>query len=170
VWISWSFQICKKLVVRSRRQNERLVTLTGKYSENSAILEQITDKDGNYRFEVTDNQARQGMNVGKFMHLNCFIVTSTLLSWEKLNTYKQHSGAVTVKCSSAKKIKVIQQSVGSKAVWVNISTLHVKLWDAMDPTTNIPIFPKESKCSLLPTANWQGIETYKELGKQKFSY
>jgi hypothetical protein len=50
--------------------------------------------------------------------------------------------------------------------WMNISTLNVKLWGAMDPITNIPIFPKNSKCSLLSTADWQDC---KELDEQQFN-
>ncbi len=86
-------------------------------------------------------------------------VASTLLPWEKLNIYKQHSGAVTVKCPFARKTKATWQSVVSKAQ-------NIKLWDAMDPIANIHIFRKKSKCSLLPTANWQDC---KELDEQQFN-
>jgi hypothetical protein len=55
--IEFSDMICKKLVVRSRRQHERLAALTGANVENISILERITDKDGNCRFVVTYNQA-----------------------------------------------------------------------------------------------------------------
>ncbi len=65
--------ICKKLVVRLRRQHERLAALTGTNVDNVSILEQITDKDGNSRFVITDKQVRQGRKVGKSLHLNYYI-------------------------------------------------------------------------------------------------
>jgi hypothetical protein len=71
--LEFSDLICKKLVVRSRRQNEKLAALTGTTVENTAILERISDKDGNCRFIMTDKQARRGRNVGKSLHLNCYI-------------------------------------------------------------------------------------------------
>jgi hypothetical protein len=71
--LEFSDLICTKLVVRSRRQHERLAALTGTNVDNDSILEEITNKDGNCRFVVTDKQARQGRNVGKSLHLNCYI-------------------------------------------------------------------------------------------------
>jgi hypothetical protein len=71
--LEFSDLICKKLVVRSRRQHKRLAALTGTNLENTSVLERITDKDGRCRFSVTDNQTRRGRNVGKSMHLNCYI-------------------------------------------------------------------------------------------------
>jgi hypothetical protein len=53
--------------------NEKLAALTGITVENIYILERITDKNGNYRFIMTDKQARQGRNVGKSLYLNCYI-------------------------------------------------------------------------------------------------
>jgi hypothetical protein len=71
--LEFSELICKKLVIRSRRQHERNAALTGSNADNASVLERITNKDGNSRFVMTDNQARRGRNVGKSMHLNCFM-------------------------------------------------------------------------------------------------
>jgi hypothetical protein len=43
-------------------------------------------------------------------------VASTLLPWEKLKMYKQHSGAVTAKCPFSKKTEATWQLVRIKAV------------------------------------------------------
>jgi hypothetical protein len=52
-------------------------------------------------------------------------VTNTLLPWEKLNIYKQHSGAVIVKCPFAKKTEATWQLVERKAVWMSKLAQHV---------------------------------------------
>jgi len=48
--LQFSDLLCKKLTVQSRRQNERLASLTGEQGYNASILERITDKDGNHKF------------------------------------------------------------------------------------------------------------------------
>jgi len=68
--LEFSDLICKKLIVRSRRQNGRLALSS---IENTGILERITDKDGNNRFLLTDKQETRGRNVGRSIHQNCFI-------------------------------------------------------------------------------------------------
>jgi hypothetical protein len=68
--LEFSDLICKKLTVRSRRQNNRLGISD---AQNSGILERITDKDGNTRFVLTDRQESRGRNVGRSIHQNCFI-------------------------------------------------------------------------------------------------
>jgi hypothetical protein len=93
-------------------------------------------------------------------------VANILLPREKLNTYKQHSSAVAAKCPFGKKTKVTWQSVRSTVVFMTMVAQNIKLlWDAIHPITNIHIFLKESKCSLLPTTTWQD---FKELDEQQF--
>jgi len=42
-------------------------------SGNKSILERIANKDGNEHFKVTNNQAKQGQNMGKSIHLHCYV-------------------------------------------------------------------------------------------------
>jgi hypothetical protein len=119
--LEFSDLICKKLVVRSRRQNEKLAAVTGTTVENTAILERISDKDGNCRFIMTDKQARRGRNVGKSLHLNCYICRKYLTPFGDTEYVQTTFRCIlTAKCPFAKKIEAIQQSVGTKAVWMNI--------------------------------------------------
>jgi hypothetical protein len=71
--LEFSVLIFNKLVVRSRRQNERLATLTGANSECASNLERIADMDRKCRIVRTDKKAKRWRIVGKYMHLNCFI-------------------------------------------------------------------------------------------------
>ncbi len=96
------------------------------------------------------------------MHLNCYRSTSP--PWETQNTYKQHSGAVTVKCPFAKKTEATWWLVRRKAVWMSILLQNVKLWDAMDQIANLCIFQKTSKCSLSEITNRE------ELDEQQFNW
>jgi len=57
-------------------------------SGNKSILERIANKDGNEHFKVTNNQAKQGQNMGKSIHLHCLCVGSTLNQMEKQHTSK----------------------------------------------------------------------------------
>jgi len=68
--LEFSDLICKKLIVRSRRQNGRLALCS---IENTGALERITDKNGNNRFLLTKKQETRGKNVGRSIHKNCFI-------------------------------------------------------------------------------------------------
>jgi hypothetical protein len=47
--------------------------------DNNNILERICDKDGNKRLTISDDQAKQGQNVGKSIHLNCYICQKYLM-------------------------------------------------------------------------------------------
>jgi hypothetical protein len=72
--LEFSDFVCKKLLKRNIRQTARLGAMVGENTNgNEGILERITDKDGNERFKVTNNQAKRGRNVGKSIHLNCFV-------------------------------------------------------------------------------------------------
>jgi hypothetical protein len=95
--LEFSDMFCKKLTVQSRRQNERLASLTGEKADNASILECIADKDGNNRFLVTDRQLRRGRIVGKSLHQNCFICRKYLTP-EGDTEYNQ----TTFRCSDCK--------------------------------------------------------------------
>ncbi len=71
--LEFSDMICKSLVKRNVRQNQKLAAISGTNLSNDSILERICDKHGNIRFTITDSQARRGRNVGKSIHQNCFI-------------------------------------------------------------------------------------------------
>ena len=113
--LQFSNLLCKELTVRSRRQNEKLAALTGEQADNASILEQITDKDGNHRFAVTDNQIRQGRNVGKYMHQNCFICLKYITKKEIPSTTRVLSGVATAKCPCAKRIEATPPLAGTTA-------------------------------------------------------
>ncbi len=71
--LEFSDYVCKNLVKRNVRQNKQLASMSGTDLENTSILERISNKDGNERFKVSNKQARRGRNVGKSIHLNCFV-------------------------------------------------------------------------------------------------
>jgi hypothetical protein len=60
-------------VKRNVRQNKQLASLAGANLVITSTLEWVTDKDGNERFKITNNQTIWGQNVGKSIHLNCFL-------------------------------------------------------------------------------------------------
>jgi hypothetical protein len=68
--LEFSDLICKKLMLRPKRQNELLGRTT---VDNHSILERISNKNGNMRFILTDMQESRGRNVGRSIHHNCFV-------------------------------------------------------------------------------------------------
>ena len=95
--IEFSDYVCKHLVKRNVRQNKQLASLAGTDLGNTSTLERITDKDGNERFKITNNQANRGRNVGKSVHLNCFLCRKYLDS-DGETIYRQ----TTFRCSECK--------------------------------------------------------------------
>lgn len=95
--LEFSYYVCKQLVKRNVRQNKQLASLAGTDLGNTSTLERITDKDGNERFKITNNQAIRGRNVGKSIHLNCFLCRKYLDS-DGETIYRQ----TTFRCSECK--------------------------------------------------------------------
>jgi hypothetical protein len=96
--LEFSDFICMKLVIRSRRQHERLAALTWTINaDNASVLERMTNNDGNSRFVMTDNQARWWRDVGKSMHLNCFICCKYLTPMGETENVQ-----TTFRCSDCK--------------------------------------------------------------------
>jgi hypothetical protein len=117
------------------RQNKQLASLAGTDLGNTSTLERITDKDGNERFKITNNQAIRGRNVGKSIHLNCFLCRKYLDSNVE-TTYRQ----TTFRCSECK-IPLCKKDRSNPTIGrlklTNMQSQTAKLWDALATIVNI---------------------------------
>jgi hypothetical protein len=135
---------------------------TGSFREqadNASILEQITDKDGNHRFAVTDNQIRQGRNVGKYMHQNCFICLEYITK-EGDTKYNQS----TFRCSHCK-MPLCKKDRSNPTIGWNYSCIeeHIKttfeVVGCHGSDRSYSNFPKEQQVQIVSvclTSNMQG--------------